>query len=48
MLDAVETRLRASAAPGTLVLSARFPLPTWTAIDVYGGGPVSGLWVYKV
>ncbi len=48
MLSGVEERALASAAPGTLLLSARFPLPNFKPIDVYAGGPVSGLWVYKV
>lgn len=48
MLPSVEERLVASAVPHSLVLSARFPLPTWIPEHVYAGDAVSGLWVYRV
>lgn len=47
MLPRLEERLLKETKKGTLVLSARFPLPTMKPIEIMAGGPISGVWVYK-
>lgn len=48
MLPDLERKLEAEAAPGTLVLCARFPLPTMIPVFQYPGGPIDGLWCYRI
>lgn len=50
MLPDLEAKLEREARPGTLVLCARFPLPTMSHSLVLElpGGPVDGLWCYKL
>lgn len=47
MLPRLEQQLQSQAKKGTIVISGRFPLPTMKPIEVYGGGPIAGVWVYK-
>lgn len=47
MLPRLEEQLKMQAKKGTLVISARFPLPNLKPVEVLAGGPISGVWVYK-
>jgi hypothetical protein len=46
MLPGLEAKFAREAQAGTLVLSARFPLPTMVAHHQSPGGAVDGVWCY--
>jgi ribosomal protein L11 methylase PrmA len=48
MLAQVEQRVASTAKEGSIVISARFPLPSLIPIAQYPGDAVSGVWVYRV
>jgi hypothetical protein len=47
MLPEIE-QLLISAKKGTVVLSARFPLPSHVPLMEIEGGPTNGVYVYKI